>query len=1069
MSLLKFWPTEADCLACIKPEAENPSDAVFLAVHQEMRLLRKSFSSEASVPEPKSQRQFLIDFLKDDPSGRVIVPILGESGIGKSHLVRWLDIQLRQRDDSDMRHVIRIPKSSSLKSVLGRILNGLKGPRYEQIRNQLQSAREQMDDISAKQRVRAELLSAIQRNYEAASARQAKAKLSGDKIGHNDTLWLKHGDPRKLPALLDDPATQKLFVVGTTQRPGIISELARHVTKDTSEADTPRRQFELLDFEIPKELEKDVSEAGVIASSYLRNHLLKTTSSKSLDEAIELLNSIVDDAIAPLATPQDTSLAELFYEVRRQLLADGRELVLLVEDFAVLAGVQKALLDAIIREGEVGGRREACMIRTALAVTDGYLGNYKTVETRAVYGWRIESGENDEEGQIENRIGDFVATYVNAARLGVERLEAFYAQASNAAKKAPNAVESIGAEEDESSMLEGFGKSASGYSMFPFNQAAIRTIANWKLRDSRKRLRFHPRSIINEVILPVLKDCRSDYGRGVFPPDSKDSFLGYPLTQISSDLDSEIKHRVSDPTRQIQYLYLFEFWGNRPEKIANAQVPTAVFKAFGLEPLGGRAASVKPEELKPITTEGASTGSNTTVDKQISRGTPELKKTEADEVPTEVKDFLDRINTWRSGGTLGQIDANRIRGWINTHVLYSVNWEAKLLRPVAPATDTFARRIYLPNAKGNPPDLDKAFVVVATDEAFTDAEVANRVFKAFRAMIRYDYYGGWGYKEADGDYVELMNFVEPYVADAVEWVRLHYKNLEGNPIPALAQSLLWQARLLDIESAHCNDDASQLNAVFATIPSINERDDDVQWNSFLDLISNRRILLIGELIERLAAFQGRGKTPHAIDATQLLETIQVFRKTWVVSHEFPKPTSSATDELKQIYEHLTMLSRTGNLKVDDRRKRITEQSKQIVAELGTDYEKNELLRDLLEVCDLSEKHGLKGDVPIGQIRKLVEDFRNARAKDVGVQVAAIINSDDLGNRMSAIASLDIKTHALLVEFTDTCAKFLKERSGKAAGQIMNWRDDVVETAKQSVDAILAELELAASPYTESDS
>ena len=86
MNLLKFWPSEADCLACIKPEAENPSDAVFLAVHQEMRLLRKSFSSDSSVPEPKNQRQFLNDFLKDDPSGRVIVPILGESGIGKSHL-----------------------------------------------------------------------------------------------------------------------------------------------------------------------------------------------------------------------------------------------------------------------------------------------------------------------------------------------------------------------------------------------------------------------------------------------------------------------------------------------------------------------------------------------------------------------------------------------------------------------------------------------------------------------------------------------------------------------------------------------------------------------------------------------------------------------------------------------------------------------------------------------------------------------------------------------------------------------------------------------------------------------
>jgi hypothetical protein len=1065
MTLLKFWPTESDCLACIKPEAENPSDAVFLAVHQEMRLLRKSFISETSVPEEKTQRQFLNDFLKDDPSGRVIVPILGESGIGKSHLVRWLDVQLRQRDDSNKRHVIRIPKSSSLKSVLGRILSGLIGPRYEQIRNQLQSAREQMDDISAKQRVRAELLSAIQRNFATASARQAKAKLSGDKIGHIDSLWIKHGDPRKLSALLDDPATQKLFVVGTKERPGIISELARHVTKDTSEADTPRRQFETADFEIPNELDKDISEAGVIASSYLRNQLLKTTSSRSLDEAIDLLNSIVDDAIAPLATPQDTSLSELFYEVRRQLLVDGRELVLLVEDFAVLAGVQKALLDAIIREGEVGGKKEACMIRTALAVTDGYFGNLETVKTRAVHGWWIENGENDDEAQIENRIGDFVATYVNAARLGVDRVEAFYSKVSNAAQKAPDAVELIGAEEDESLMLDGFGKSAMGYSMFPFNQAAIRTIAHWKLRKA-DRLRFHPRSIINEVILPVLKEYRSDFERGVFPPEN---FIGYPLKEIDSDLESEIRNRLSDPTKRYQYLYLLEFWGDRPKKIAEAKVPLLLFKALGLDPLDGGATSVSPVALKPIATEGASNISKAIIEKRIVDGEQEVSKSEVDQIPPKIKEFLNRIDTWRSGGQLGQQDATEVRKLINTHILNAVNWEAELLRPVVPATDIYAKRVYLPNAKGNPPDLDKAFIVVASDDAFTDAEVANRIFKAIRAMVRYNHYDGWNYKGADSDYIELMNLVEPYIPGVVEWIRHHYKNLEGNPIPALGQSLLWQARILNIETAHRNDDASQLNAVFATSPSIKEKDEDIQWNAFIELLSNRRILLIGELIERLAAFQGKGKTPHAIDASQLLETIQIFRKTWIISEEFPKPSSSATDEFKQISEHVTILRRFGDSRIDDRRKRITDQSRQIVAELGNVFEKNALIRDLLEVCELSEKHGLKGEVQVGQVRKLAEDFRNARAKDVGEQVAAIISSSDWGNRMSAIASLDIKTHAFLVHFTHTCAKFLNERSDKADGKIKNWGDDVVTTAKQSVDSILLEMEIATLPFAESGS
>ncbi len=1065
MNLLKFWPTEADCLACIKPEAENPSDGVFLAVHQEMRLLRKSFSSDSSVPEKKSQRQFLNDFLKDDPSGRVIVPILGESGIGKSHLVRWLDVQLRQRDDTEKRHVIRIPKSSSLKSVLGRILDGLEGPRYQQIRDKLKLAREQMDDISAKQRVRAELLSAIHRNYETAAARQAKTRESGDKLGHTDTLWLKHGDPRKLPALFDDPATQKLFLVGTKERPGIIAELARHVTKDTSEANAPRRQFEAADFEIPKALEKDVSEAGVIASSYLRNHLLKTTSSKTLEEAVELLNSIVDDAIAPLATPQDTSLADLFYDVRRQLLADGRELVLLVEDFAVLAGVQKALLDAIIREGEVGGKPEACMIRTTLAVTDGYFGNLETVKTRAVHGWWIESGENDDETTVENQIGDFVATYVNAARMGAKRLEEFYAKSANAGKRAPNAVDIIGVEEDEALLLDGFGKSANGYAMFPFNQAAIRTIAHWKLRRN-DRLRFHPRSIISEVILPVLKDYRTDYERSRFPPEQ---FIGYPRNLIDGDLNAEVGKLVSDSEKRAQYLYVLEFWGDRPKKVRDAKVTAAIFKVFGLDSLDGQAAKIKPVELTPIISDWSSTQSANT-DTNNERDKPTDEKPAADREPQPIREILERLNSWRSGGTLSQNDANRVRQWINAHVLNSVNWEVELLRSVTPAVDTYARRIHLPNVKqGNPPDIENAFVVVCTDEAFADADVANRIFRAARAMVRYDHYNGWDYAESDGDYIELSNFIEPFVANATNWVRTRYKNLDGNPVPALAQALLWQARVLNVESAHRNDDASLVNAIFATPPSVIFRDDDSAWNSFIDQLLDKRKLLINELLERVGAYQGKGKTPHAIDVNQLIETAQVFRKIFVVSEAFPKPTSSATDELKQIYEHITQLSRFGISKIDDRRKRIAEYSKQIVAELGTDYDKNDLIRDLTEVCDLSEKHGLGGTVQTGLVRKLSEEFRTTKAKEVGEQVQAIISSEDIGTRISAIAKLDNGTLAFLKTFTGTCAQFLKERSGKATGQIMNWTDDVVASSKAEIDALLADLENAAIPYTESKS
>lgn len=1051
MSLLKFWPTEANCLECIKPEAENPSDAVFLAVHQEMRFVRRSFQTDQA--ESKSQKQLLNEFLRDEPSGRVILPILGESGIGKSHLVRWLKVQLQQREDRDTRHVILIPKSSSLKSVLGRILDGLEGPRYEEIRSQLRSAREQMDDIAAKQRIRAELLTAIERNHADAYQRKVQAQESGAVLSKQDKLWLGHGDPRCLPSLFNDPATQVLFTLGTPSRPGIISELARHISKDTTAEESPRRQFEQSDFLVPDELANDIKEAGQIAGRYL-DKLQRTTNTKSLEEAVDLLNGIVDDAIAPLATPTDTSLAELFYEVRRQLLADGRELVLLVEDFAVLAGVQKALLDAIIREGETGGKREACIIRTALAVTDGYFGNLETVKTRAIHGWYIEADENAEEEDITNQIGNFVAAYVNAARIGAKLLEEHYSDTENMGKKAPNALDFLDPEPDEIGLLANFGQSADQYSLFPFNQSAICTIADWRLRDRNGRLRFHPRSVINEIILPVVKDTRNSFERGAFPPEN---FLNSEK-KIWPDLRTDVLRKESDPQRQQQYLYLLHFWANKPEKLSQAKIPSGVFETFGLTPLDGSVSTPTPEPLKaPSTSAGKPTDAT-------SQDPPRKTEPAVEQEHSSIRQFVDKINEWRDGGVLGQVEANKIRGWMNMHLLNSVNWEAELLRQVKPTTNTYATSIYLPRAKGNPPNRDKAFIVVADDIEFDDSAKANEVFSVIRALVRYDHHNGWDYSQADEDYNAVANFIDTHLPQAANWIHAKYKNLDGSPVPSLTQTLLWQGRQLNVETAHRSDDASQVDAVFADAPDRTCSDDDQAWNEFLAELASHRKSLQNELLERIGGFQGTGKTAHAVDASQLVEVIQEFRKAWKVTEKFPQMPSGALDELKAIDKHTSLILRSGNMKVEDRQHRIAGQSKLIVDELGKDYDKLELLKDLEGVCSLAEQHGLKGDVTVGQVRKLAEKFKESRSKEVSEQVDAIVSGDDLGARMTAIAKLDIETHQMLVEFAETCSRFLKERAGKAQGQILAWTPQVVEMKKASVDEILQELETAVAPY-----
>ncbi len=45
------------------------------------------------------------------------IPIVGKAGVGKSHIIRWLDAKLRLRKEyKDKKwHIVRIPKSASLR------------------------------------------------------------------------------------------------------------------------------------------------------------------------------------------------------------------------------------------------------------------------------------------------------------------------------------------------------------------------------------------------------------------------------------------------------------------------------------------------------------------------------------------------------------------------------------------------------------------------------------------------------------------------------------------------------------------------------------------------------------------------------------------------------------------------------------------------------------------------------------------------------------------------------------------------------------------------------------------
>jgi hypothetical protein len=64
---------------------------------------------------------------------------------------------------------------------------------------------------------------------------------------------------------------------------------------------------------------------------------------------------VVDEATRHLFQLHDAlggmTLQDVILEIRRRLLEEGKDLVVLVEDFAALTGIQETLLKVLIQEG----------------------------------------------------------------------------------------------------------------------------------------------------------------------------------------------------------------------------------------------------------------------------------------------------------------------------------------------------------------------------------------------------------------------------------------------------------------------------------------------------------------------------------------------------------------------------------------------------------------------------------------------------------------------------------------------------------------------------------------------
>lgn len=451
-------------------EAEASSDDTFLAVHTDNKL---NLFIERINKKEVSYKELLTEFLEGDYGNNTSVVIEGESGSGKSHLVQWLRLHIPENSN---RYILTIPKSqTNLHNILKKLILILpKEIEVEYSEKLKQTDAGLKNDNERIYRFLTELSNAILNDIP-----------SEDSIKDKDKKELEEELINQLPNIFSDP----YFINNYFNNNKTINNIISLIFENSS---INRNSDKKQEFNV-KTLPLGNREY-VHASKTTRDSLDLINDEEIIPIALEIINRNIDKAISKTLNFTPNDLIELMLDIRKYLRNTNKELILLIEDFAQLQGVDTALLQVLTEEGK---DNELCKIKWAMAVTTGYFDKLEeTVRSRVKLKVNMDSlCDKDNTEKQDNYILNLASRYLNAIRLGSENISNWYKQYNMEEQTlVPNACDKC---LHKNKCQSSFGN-VNEIGLYPFNQTALLTMA--READKEKTNIFRPREFLNKVL-----------------------------------------------------------------------------------------------------------------------------------------------------------------------------------------------------------------------------------------------------------------------------------------------------------------------------------------------------------------------------------------------------------------------------------------------------------------------------------------------------------------------------------------------------------------------------------------
>lgn len=918
-------------------EATQTPDHIFLATHHPIAMYRQELI-EAPSRIPYSEKQFLKDFLAERDFA--FVPVLGSSGTGKSHLIRWLAANIKS---TEKRRVLLIPKiGTNLKDIISLILEGMEGATFDEYRKRLNRATSSLTEAQAREQLLNQLAAAVGPN-----GRRDRTKLSE----------LEDYLVGAVDSILYDPFFREYWL----KDGGIIHQLVIHILghRDTVEIVEERRQFSLND--LPLDV-LNLQKAGEQAREFY-SFLI---SDEDIPKAtVDWLNRHLDDAISQVLSLGREDLQRLMREVRETLAEQGIELVLLIEDFAKLQGIDREVLEAVLARPQQPGRKPLCAIRTALACTTGYFDSLRldTVRQRITFSVNLDIGIVGEQSLItQGDIQQFVARYLNAVRLEDKTIR--------------NWANSIRAEEDSEKELlpsachecehqlachTGFGE-ADGFGLYPFTPKALeQMLARVNPKD------FNPRILIKDVLKWTLENSRNDIEQRRFPSISLREHFG--KMRLSAMLQTDIK--ANDPQNYERRQILLDLWTDSNEL---CDLPSEVHTAFDIPALGVKVEPTKTSSSVPRAKESASPIGSYQVEPQ-----PQVEKIQitAEQLPERLIKKLEILDNWNNQDILPQDVEKDLREFIYPAVVERIDWDtAMLLR--GSFTGTGGKLFRQQNVVAYNPKVTRRTlkgVILSLPLNPHDTDEFRETAIAFQGILQYKHYKDWRFPNGDRYFRTYAKQLEKWSQYVLEQIRL-YPRESGepwNPVPATVELLAISATM----AGHSTNSIEDLiNALFLDLEAKDLENRSATWKKLFTTLQKNREALLEIVTSRTACTKGSSKQFQIIDVVQILDPLKQVSKYWQPQCEIPADVRDKFSEIDKARQAVDELLEKAIQEECDRHLLVYDS---LVSKLGEDINKKDVIDGVKQAMEQARSAAVfRGRKNFDELTGVLDQFRRVR-------------------------------------------------------------------------------------------